>query len=506
MEISMRVSLVLKGIDKLSRLPKGFSMATPPLPPSAAQVLRRHVWRRVLIAALMSAVGIALLGIQRTDLTETAVLLRRGVSTQATVTENERLDGVWTLLTVEFPGGSEFPESAVILHDGVVDARRVQIVYDPVDPSTAQLEGDLRPGMLAIEFVGGAIIFILDGGDEGRFQLASIGFLLVVAALVILVRVLGYRHRLLGIAGQPPGSQQLRMWLRTDQAKNADVLLERPGTGSARWLRIELLSNQDVDGLTEPGRTVQVLGSLAKRQWLIIRAPDGRLLLPKARARQLASAEVNVQGLEQRTPNRQAIRTEGAPSLSCLLYLAAERVMVSHSDWRLGRFSWSPGISVPCRQARVYKRTLESTILAAAFVDLRDSGRITLDVITKSTGRLSSKNQSEELSVVLLDETERPGLPGALLRATQPYGDRVEDIYLRLIGASNDQWYSTKAPWYSPKAELAELGYALDDCERLVEFRDACEQAVTRWREFRKSEGSLWYVLESECRAATRPK
>jgi hypothetical protein len=193
----------------------------------------------------------------------------------------------------------------------------------------------------------------------------------------------------------------------------------RPGKDAAKWLRVELLSHQDLHGLTDPGHTVQVLGSLAdRRPWLIIRAPDGRLLLPKATARQVAPAEVNVQSLEPRTPNPQAIDTVGAPSLSCLLYLTADRVMPTYPSSRLGRFNFR-GVSLPCRQLRVNPGTLESTILAAAFVDLRDSGRITLDVITKSTGRPSPRDQSHELSVVLLDTTERPGLPGALLRGEQ---------------------------------------------------------------------------------------
>jgi hypothetical protein len=479
-------------------------MATTTLPPLAAQVLRRHVGRRVLIAALLTAVGIVLLGIQRTELIETAVLLRRGVATQATVTDNERLDGLWTLLTVEFPDGSDLPEVAVILHDGVVEARQVRIVYDPSDPTTAQLEGDLQPGMLAIELVGGGLLFLLDGGDVGRFQLAGFGCLLVVVALVRLGRVLGYRHRLLGIADQPTGSQELRMWLRTDGAKDTDALLERPGKARAKWLRVQLLPHQDFHGLTEPGHTVQVLGSLADhRPWLIIRAPDGRLLLPKSTARQVAPAELNVQGLEPRAPHPQAIETVGVPSLSCLLYLAADRVMPTYPSSRLGRFSLR-GVSLPCRQLRVNPATLESTILAAAFLDLRDSGRITLDVITKSTGRPSPGNQSFELSVVLLDTTERPGLPGALLRGTRPYGDRVQAIYTRMVAAASRNIRHRLE--HSAKVELAELGYALDDCQRLAELQDACEQAVTRWREFKTAESLLCEVLESACWTATNPK
>ena len=485
-------------------------MATSPLPPAAAQVLRRHVGRKLLLAALMSVVGVVLLGMQGAELRETAVLLQRGVSTQATVTDKERLDGLWTLLTVEFPGDGDLPEVAVILHEGVVEAEQVQIVYDPLDPVTAQLEGDLHPGMLVTEFVFGAVLFILDGGEAGRFQFAGVGFLLVVFALVRLVRVLGYRHRLLAIAGQPPGSQELRMWLRTDGIKDTDALLERPGDRAATWLRVELLPQQDLPGLTAPGRTVQVLGGLAERRWLIIRALDGRLLLPKATAKQIAAAEVNVQGLEPRPPepHPQTVETlnapiVGAPSLSCLLYLTADRVMLTYPTSRLGRFSLR-GVSLPCRQLRVNTGTLESTILAAAFVDLRDCGRITLDVITKRPGRPSPGDQSHELSVVLLDTTERPGLPGALLRGTRPYGDRVQAIYTRMMAAA-----SRSTRWrleHSAKVELAELGYALDDCERLAELHDACEQAVTRWREFKTSESLLCKVLVSACWAATNPK
>jgi hypothetical protein len=243
-------------------------------------------------------VGFALLAIQHDVLRDTAVLLQRGVATQATVTDNERVDGLWTLLRVEFPGGSDLPEVAVILHKGMIETEQVQIVYDPLDPVTAQLEGDLQPGMLALEFVGGALLFILDGGEAGRFQFAGVGLLLVVVALVMLVRVLGYRHRLLSIASQSPGRQELRMWLRTDGAKDTDALLERPGKGRAKRLRVQLLAHQDIHGLTEPGQAIQVLGSLADRRWLIIRAPDGRLLLPKASARQVAAAEIPVQGME----------------------------------------------------------------------------------------------------------------------------------------------------------------------------------------------------------------
>jgi hypothetical protein len=484
-------------------------MATSPLPSSAAQVLRRHVWRRVLVAVLMTAVGIVLLGIQGAELIETAVLLGRGVSTEATVTGNERLDDLWTQLTVEFPAGRDLSEVAVIFHEGVVEAEHVRIVYDPLNPSTAQLEGDLQPGMLVLEFAGGALGFIFEGGDWGRFQLASVGFLLVVVELVMLGRVLGYRHRLRRIAGQPPHSQELRMWLRSNGAKDTDALLERPSEGAAAWLRVELLSHQDLHGLTVPGRTVQVLGDLADRRWLIIRAPDGRLLLPKASARQVAAAEVPAQGLERRARNPQPVETLGAPTLSCLLYLAADQVIPSHPSSRLIRFSWAGTSSVPCRKRRVDKWKLKSTILAAAFVDLRDSGRITLEVITKSTGHPSPWDQSHELSVVLLDRTERPGLPGALLQATRPYGDGVDAIYPRMLAAAARQDRRILSPeprWYTPRTELEELGYDLHDCERLTELQDACEQAVTRWQQLKTTEPLLFEALESACWTATSPQ
>jgi hypothetical protein len=456
----------------------------------------------------MSAVGVALLAIQHDELRDTAVLLQRGVATQATVTNNERLDGLWVLLTVEFSDGSGLPEDAVILHEGLVEVRQVQIVFDPLDPVTAQLKGDLQPGMLTLEFVGGALGFILEG-DEGRFQLASIGLLLVVAALVTLARVLGYRHRLLSIASQPPGSQELRMWLRTDGAKDTDALLERPGEGRAKWLRVQLLAHQDIHGLTGPGQAIKALGSLADRRWLMIRAPDGRLLLPKASARQVAAAEVPVQGLERRAPNPQPVETLGAPTLSCLLYLAADRVIPSHPSSRLIRFSWAGTSSVPYRKRRVDKWKLKSTILAAAFVDLRDSGRITLEVITKSTGHPSPWDQSHELSVVLLDRTERPGLPGALLQATRPYGDGVDAIYPRMLAAAARQDRRILSPeprWYTPGTELEELGYDLNDCERLTELHDACEQAVTRWQQLKTTEPLLFEALESACWTATSPQ
>jgi hypothetical protein len=92
-------------------------------------------------------------------------------------------------------------------------------------------------------------------------------------------------------------------WLRTDSGEHTDALLESPAEGAPTWLRVELLPNQDLQALTEPGRTVQVLGSLGERRWLIIRALDGRLLLPKAKVKQVALSEVYVEGLGQRSPD-----------------------------------------------------------------------------------------------------------------------------------------------------------------------------------------------------------
>jgi hypothetical protein len=111
------------------------------------------------------------------------------------------------------------------------------------------------------------------------------------------------------------------------------------------------------------------------------------------------------------------------------------------------------------------------------------------------------------LSVVLLDQTERPGLPGVLLQATRPYGDGVEAIYPRMLAAARqNQWLSPEPRWYVPGPELEELGYDLYDCERLAELQDACEQAVTRWQQLKTTEPLLFEALESTCWRATTPQ
>jgi hypothetical protein len=440
-----------------------------------------------------------------------AILRQRGLPATATVTSNDFKGYGWTALDISFETATgKQVEVFGLAHEGEVKQPQVAVVYDPQEPTIARLAADIQAGALAVEAVDGVIAFVAEGDSDSQLTGVVIGLLLVVIGVRRLAMAAAYRRRLLRLVRRPPLSGPARIWLRADSDKNSDVIVGPPdGHDQGDWFRVPLVAGQDLKHLSEPGMAVEALRRAGPPMWLVIRTPDGRLLVPKDSAERLPAGAAPDSG---RAPTEQTttVMTAATPSLSCLLYLSADEVVslrLRHG-WGIDRFGLPRGTKVPCKDTRVNTRELQTTILAAAFVHLRDAGSVSLELVPSEERGRRSAPAPMRLSVILLGETEQPGLPGALLRATRPYGDRLGEIFTRMLQALQyNVWlsYQYKA-WLSPSAELAELGYDLNQCGQLSALSQQQAQAVTRWRILQQREPKLLSQLLQECREATKPK
>jgi hypothetical protein len=413
------------------------------LPPSAARALRRRVSRQVVVGILWLTVGLSFGALDGPTLWHIAILRQRGLPATATVTSNDFKGYGWTELDISFETATgKQVEVFGLAHEGEVKQPQVAVVYDPQEPTIARLAADIQAGALAVEAVDGVIAFVGESDSDSQLTGAVIGLLLVVIGVRRMAMAAAYRRRLLRLVRRPPVAGPARMWLRADGDKNSDAIVGPPDDhGQGDWFRVPLVAGQDLKHLTEPGMVVEALHGAGPPMWLAIRTPDGRLLLPKDSAERLPAGAAPDSG---RAPTEQTttVMTAATPSLSCLLYLSADEVVGLRHGWRIGRFGLPTGTKVPCKDTRVATRELQTTILAAAFVHLRDAGSVSLELVRSKERGPQSGQASMRLSVMLVDDTEQPGLPGALLRATRPYGDRLGEIFTRMLQAPPAQGFA----------------------------------------------------------------
>jgi hypothetical protein len=102
----------------------------------------------------------------------------------------------------------------------------------------------------------------------------------------------------------------------------------------------------------------------------------------------------------------------GIPSVGCLLYLAADQLVV-HRPSMLS----SDRTRVPCKRVWVDPVDLAAVVLTATFLSLQESGHLSFRVEDESRRMRSYVLTRLTLYTEVLDPTSRPGLPGELLSA-----------------------------------------------------------------------------------------
>jgi hypothetical protein len=193
------------------------------------------------------------------------------------------------------------------------------------------------------------------------------------------------------------------------------------------------------------------------------------------------------------------------PSAGCLLYLAADQIIPRRPSIHGNSLA-----RVPCKGRWVHSLRLESTILAASYFSLRDSGhlRLMLEEVTDITWLRRRPRTTTEVATLVMDGAPPPGVLRAVLKLasatshvpTSPTSlhDHLRDLrgrrYLSLMKAAKD--------------ELVELGYAeyrgvffRPDCGRLDTLDRACGDAIRWWRAV-EAEAPLFDRLWAACLAA----
>ena len=193
--------------------------------------------------------------------------------------------------------------------------------------------------------------------------------------------------------------------------------------------------------------------------------------------------------------------------VATLLYISGER-------WASPAPALLRGTVPPCGETRVALRELTTSMLAAAFWSLRESGAVGLLPMGKS--RLPWTKPAIE--VEFRDDRPLPTFEARLLAAVERAGARrvrrVADLWFGDSHADPDQYVLNVAA-----LELIETGHAAEgrrgilkamtgklayepDCERLASLEADAEQLLDRFDAFRRDEEELWDALRAECNDA----
>ena len=195
-------------------------------------------------------------------------------------------------------------------------------------------------------------------------------------------------------------------------------------------------------------------------------------------------------------------------SAPTLLYVSAER-------WASpGTTFLRPGTVPPCSETKVVLRELTSSMLAAAFLSLRDHGAVAL--LPAQRSRLPWTKRAVE--VEYLGDRGLPLFEARVLAAVDRLGrTRVRRAADRWFGNSHgdpDQYVLNVAA-----LELIEAGHAASGrggvleemrgrldyephCERLAALDADADRLLGRVDSFRRDEEGLWDALRAECNDA----
>jgi hypothetical protein len=214
----------------------------------------------------------------------------------------------------------------------------------------------------------------------------------------------------------------------------------------------------------------------------------------------------------QRDPSR-------VPSVACLLYLAADQLVLRGMSAKMLKAT-----KVPCRSVWVQPIRLSATIAAATFLSLRDAGSLKLhlqDVTSKDPtykmppGRLRTHTT---LTVTEAATTPQEGLAGELLAIARhaPNGllgeFQANGRLVDLVGLP-DGVFAYPFVRNLVRTELLDSGYyrrsqrfrVQPDCARIATLEQARTATVRWWEQRQATEPRLCAALVAVCRRASIP-
>jgi hypothetical protein len=207
------------------------------------------------------------------------------------------------------------------------------------------------------------------------------------------------------------------------------------------------------------------------------------------------------------------------PSVACLLYLAADKVVPRAMSARMLKAT-----KVPCRPVWVHPIRLSATIAAATFLSLRDAGSLTVhleEVTSKDPaykmppGRLRTHTM---LTVTEVNSTPQGGLAEALVAIARDLPDGLLGEFQargRLVDLVGLQDGAFAYPFVRNlvRTELLDSGYytrsqtfrVQPDCERIATLDQARTATVHWWEQQQAAESRLCAALVAVCKRASIP-
>lgn len=206
--------------------------------------------------------------------------------------------------------------------------------------------------------------------------------------------------------------------------------------------------------------------------------------------------------------------TTQAPSADMLLYFFSDK-LVPPAKLLTGKHAAAG--KVPCRDVKVNVQQRAILLFAAAFWSLEEQGLIRLEVIHKKSLGLFS---STRVQVTQVQQAQRPGLEGAILRSLGRRGeDTASDVIVRWFGKDVPNPY-TDVIYASLKdaivygyikagnSQPGQAGESLmglhqfqPNCAQIASLETSVEEVVNRFKDFQASRPELYEALMKQCKS-----
>jgi hypothetical protein len=207
----------------------------------------------------------------------------------------------------------------------------------------------------------------------------------------------------------------------------------------------------------------------------------------------------------------------GIPSVGCLLFLAADKLVAHRPSMVLPSMT-----RVPCKRVWVHSLHLSAMVLTATFLSLQESGHLSFRIREDPLRMIPGGwRTSLTLYAEVLDPTGRPGLPGALMSAAinSPDGrvGAAQGTPGRMLYDSNEGevlGLFVQPPYVrnAVRGELTQVGAYIQsgrairpDCVRIALLEAACVDAVRWWKQQQADAPRLCTLLLAICRTTSTP-